>query len=194
MGARSLMDMRIIFDPKTVLKDLAKVEKGNAKDAVSALNRAATASKKRVDKALANITGAKATRVKKLSKVIRARVGGGTIRMQSKIIWYGKKLGIYGLSKGKVKVSSGGATVKLKGGNRSYPKAFVATVNKGRYTGLFKRKTSGTGITEIMMDANPTLFETEGLGKDEEKLSMKDVDKFYDIAVKKRVDKFNAGR
>lgn len=57
--------IRLIFDSKTVIKELKVLRKKLSSDLVNPINRAATASRNRIAKELSNITGAALKNIKK---------------------------------------------------------------------------------------------------------------------------------
>ena len=192
--------MSLIFNSKTVIKELKALRKQLSSDLINPINRAATASRNRIAKELSDTTGVslmnlkKSTKTKGLIKIVKAKTYKGN-RLFATIIISGKKLSIYTLAKGRVKPSGRGSVATIKGRNMFFPGAFVATVNKGRHTGLFKRKgSSRLPITEIKMLSNPDLFRDLGIGVEEAKRVIVDVKKFYEIAKAKRLAKFNAQR
>ena len=192
------MSIRLIFNSKAVIKELKVLRKQLSSDLINPINRAATASRKRIAKKLSDITGASLQKIKKragqkgLIAIIKAKTYKGN-RLFATIVVSGKKLPIYSLSKGKVQPSGSGSVAKLKGGSKFFPGAFKMTVNQGRYTGLFKRTGVGRKITELKMLSNPDLFRERGIGEGEENKVVADVQKFYDLAIAKRLAKFNKG-
>jgi len=187
--------MRLIFDSKSVIKELKVLKKQLSSDLINPINRAATASRNRIAKELSGITGADLKNIKKragekgLLAIVKAKTYRGN-RLFATIIVSGKKLGIYSLAKGNVQPSGSGSVAKLKSGSIFYAGGFVATVNKKKpHTGLFRKK--GRSFTEIKILSNPDLFRERDIGTLEESKVLPDVIKFYDLAVAKRLAKFN---
>jgi len=193
------MSMRLIFNSKKVIKELKTLRKQLSSDLINPINRAATASRNRIAKKFSETTGAKLKNIKKrvgqkgLIQIVKARTYKNN-RLFATIIMSGKKLSIYTLAKGKVKASGGGSVATIKGRSLFFPGAFVATVNRNRHTGLFKRKgSSRLPISELKMISNPDIFRDLNMGVEEAKKVIVDVKKFYDIAKAKRLAKFNKG-
>lgn len=191
--------MRLIFNSKKVIKELKALRKQLSSDLVNPINRAATASRNRIAKKLSATTGASLRRIKKrvnqkgLIEIVKAKTYKGN-RLFARILISGKKLPIYTLAKGNVRQSGSGSVATIQGRSMRFPGAFVATVNSGRHTGLFKRKgLSRVPLTEIKMLSNPDLFRDLDMGEEEAKKVIIDVKKFYDLGIAKRLAKFNKG-